>query len=235
LPGIEWQGEVDYLYPTLDSQTRTARVRIRFANPDHALKPGMYAQLSIAGLTTEETLLIPRQALIRTGDSNRVVLARGDGQFKSINVEVGRIVDEQVEILAGLEPGDRIVTSAQFLLDSESSKTSDFKRMEAPSEQSAAAEDALEPVWVEAEVTDVMADHRMVTLNHAPVEAWGWPRMTMNFMVDETLDMAQFEEGQNIRVQMAQGEAGSYVILQVEDVEGNSGQGSSGAGRGDEP
>ncbi|SHF17771.1 membrane fusion protein, Cu(I)/Ag(I) efflux system [Microbulbifer donghaiensis] len=129
LPGQSWTGSVDYIYPTLDEKTRTARVRARFGNSEHKLKPNMFAQLTIHARRGEETLLIPTEALIRTGGKPRVVLALGDGRFKSVNVQTGRIGERQVEILAGLREGERIVTSAQFLIDSESSKTSDFMRM----------------------------------------------------------------------------------------------------------
>ncbi|TGD71520.1 efflux RND transporter periplasmic adaptor subunit [Mangrovimicrobium sediminis] len=129
LPGRDWRGSVDYIYPTLNPRTRTARVRVRFDNPDEFLRPGMFAQMSIATQQDAETLLVPREALVRTGTQSRVVLAREGGRFKSVAVEVGRIGAEQAQVLSGLEAGDRIVTSAQFLIDSESSKTSDFRRM----------------------------------------------------------------------------------------------------------
>jgi len=130
LPGRTWEGTVDYVYPSLNEQTRTVRVRAQFENEDGALKPGMFGELSIrAAREAEPTLLIPREALIRTGDENRVVLALGEGRFKSIAVRPGRIGPRQAEILEGLTAGDRIVVSAQFLIDSESSRTSDFLRM----------------------------------------------------------------------------------------------------------
>ena len=84
-------------------------------------------------------LLIPREALIRTGEQNRVVLSLDGGRFKSVSVTPGRIGRDQVEILNGIEAGDRIVTSAQFLIDSESSKTSDFLRMTPTGEETPAA------------------------------------------------------------------------------------------------
>jgi Cu(I)/Ag(I) efflux system membrane fusion protein len=110
-------------------KTRTAQVRVHINNLDKFLRPGMFAQLNIETDPLEKALLIPREALIRTGNQSRVVLARGEGRFKSIEVEVGRVADTQAEIISGLHEGDRIVSSAQFLIDSESSKTSDFKRM----------------------------------------------------------------------------------------------------------
>jgi|TARA_E500000305_G_scaffold45194_2_gene35129 Cu(I)/Ag(I) efflux system membrane fusion protein len=129
LPGQELQGQVGYVYPSLNAQTRTVQIRVRFDNPNGLLKPGMFAQLVINTQPRPAALLIPREALIRTGSQARVVLALGDGRFKSITVDVGRIGEQEVEILSGLNEGERIVTSAQFLIDSESSKTSDFKRM----------------------------------------------------------------------------------------------------------
>lgn len=129
MPDKNWLGRVDYVYPTLDAKTRTLKVRMRFNNPDLALKPNMFAQVNIHSASEEMTLLVPREALIRTGSQDRVVLALGGGRFKAIQVGVGRFDERNAEILSGLSEGERVVVSAQFLLDSESSKTSDFKRM----------------------------------------------------------------------------------------------------------
>ena len=125
LPGQSWQGQVDLIYPTLDVKTRTVKLRLRFSNEDLAFKPNMFAQITIHNRNQEQALLIPQEALIRTGKQDRVVLALGEGSFKSIEVTVGRFDNESVEILSGLNEGDKVVSSAQFLLDSESSKSSD--------------------------------------------------------------------------------------------------------------
>lgn len=130
LPGRTWRGRIDYIYPSLNVKTRTAQVRVRFENPDNYLRPGMFAQMKIATRPRDKTLLVPREALIRTGTQSRVVLALDEGHFKSVAVAVGRIAGEQAEIVSGLVAGDRIVISAQFLIDSESSTTSDLMRME---------------------------------------------------------------------------------------------------------
>ena len=128
-PGRNWQGSVDYVYPSLDEQTRTLRVRLRFANSDLTLKPNMFAQVVIDVAPQGDALLVPREAVIRTGDQDRLVLALGEGRFKSVAVALGRSDEQAVEILQGVELGDTVVVSAQFLLDSESSKSADFKRM----------------------------------------------------------------------------------------------------------
>ncbi|UTW44209.1 efflux RND transporter periplasmic adaptor subunit [bacterium SCSIO 12696] len=130
LPGQQWQGQVDYVYPTLDPKTRTARVRLRFANPEELLKPNMFAQVAIQACPKTDVLVVPREAVIRTGTQNRVVLAVGEGRFKSVVVTLGYVAGDMVEVTSGLEEGELIVTSAQFLLDSESSKTADFARLE---------------------------------------------------------------------------------------------------------
>ena len=130
LPGQRWQGTVDYVYPTLDPRTRTARVRLRFANPDALLKPNMFATVAIQAQAEDDVLAIPKEAVIRTGAQDRVVLALGEGRFKSVAVELGRLNAEYAAIQSGLKAGERVVISAQFLLDSESSKTADFRRMD---------------------------------------------------------------------------------------------------------
>lgn len=129
MPDRQWRGQVDYVYPEINTTTRTARVRLRFDNTDGALRPGMFARLNIQGERGDRRMLVPRESVIRTGQSDRLVLALEKGAFKSVNVDVGRVGEEYVEILQGVSPGDTVVTSAQFLIDSESSKTSDFLRM----------------------------------------------------------------------------------------------------------
>lgn len=132
LPGQAWQGKVDYVYPSLDAQMRTLRVRLRFDNEQGQLRPNMFAQVTIRSDDREEVLAVPREALIRTGRQERVVLALGEGRYRSVPVRTGRQDAEFVEIVAGLQAGDQVVISAQFLLDSESSRRADLRRLESP-------------------------------------------------------------------------------------------------------
>jgi Cu(I)/Ag(I) efflux system membrane fusion protein len=143
LPGRQWRGQVDYVYPSLDENNRTLRVRLRFANEDRILKPNMFAQVEIEANPVEEALVVPREAVIRTGGEDRVVLALGQGRFRSTAVKLGRVGERDAEILEGLVAGDTVVVSAQFLLDSESSKRADLMRMD---EVGQAAADAGSPV-----------------------------------------------------------------------------------------
>ena len=210
IPGKTWQGEVDYVYPTLDPKTRTVKVRLRFSNEQGEFKPNMFAQVAIDTGGDEKALIIPKEALIRTGSQDRVVLALGEGSFKSIEVKIGRVDDEHVEILSGLAAGELVVSSAHFLLDSESSKSSDFKRMNLASGQEAAA--MPDKVWVEATVRELMTQHRMVNLTHQAIEAWSWPEMTMDFSVAESVDFSKFTPGLVLHIEIEKLTGGGYQI-----------------------
>ena len=207
LPGKNWDGIVDYVYPTLNSKTRTLRVRLKFENPEHQLKPNMFAQVSIHANKAEDVILVPKEAVIRTGKQDRVVLALGEGQFKSIEVSIGRVDQNYIEILDGLTKDDVIVTSAQFLIDSESSKNSDFKRMTHEQEPNS--------VWMEGMINRVMPGHRMANITHEPAEAWGWPEMTMDFMVADNVDKEALQAGQSLHFEVTKTEQGGYEVTGI--------------------
>jgi Cu(I)/Ag(I) efflux system membrane fusion protein len=128
-PGRTWDGEVDYLYPELDPQTRTLRVRLVFDNPDLALKPNMFADVVIYGGPKHDVVKIPAEAVIATGERESVVTVLGDGRFQPVDVVTGMHRGGEVEILSGLNEGDEIVVSGQFLIDSESNLQASFRRM----------------------------------------------------------------------------------------------------------
>jgi Cu(I)/Ag(I) efflux system membrane fusion protein len=130
LPGERWQGTVDYVYPELDATTRTLKVRLRFDNPADVLRPNMFARVTILGTETEPVIHVPQEALIRGGAVDRVVLVLGDGRFRAQPVEVGIEAGDRIEIRSGIAAGDRVVTSGQFLIDSESNIDSALARME---------------------------------------------------------------------------------------------------------
>ena len=124
-----WQAEVKHIHPFLIADTRTLRLRLQVDNSDGQLKPNMFAKIMLNRNIAEQVIAVPSQALIRTGRQDRVVLALGEGQFRSVAVDVGREISGFVEITKGLAVDDKVVTSAHFLLDSESSTQSDFSRM----------------------------------------------------------------------------------------------------------
>ncbi|MGH7557633.1 MAG: efflux RND transporter periplasmic adaptor subunit, partial [Gemmatimonadota bacterium] len=126
-PGRSIQGRVEYVYPTLQEEARTLKARIAIPNPDGRLKPGMYATVRFS-TPTRETLTVPTSAVLRTGDRALVFVDMGNSLMPH-EVELGRVAGEYTEVLAGVEPGQRVVTSAQFLLDSESNLAEVMKSM----------------------------------------------------------------------------------------------------------
>ena len=119
-PGRTWRGEVDYVYPSLDAMTRTLRLRLKFDNPEALLRPNMLAEVQIHELDELERMVIPRQAVIQTEAGARVMVALGEGRFRPQSILTGLSDPEYTEVLEGLGVGDQVVTSGQFLLDSES-------------------------------------------------------------------------------------------------------------------
>jgi len=129
LPGQRLQGTVDYIYPELDLKTRTLKVRMRFDNASEVFRPNMFARVTIHGTETPAVVHVPREALIRGGAVDRIVLALGDGAFRAQPVKVGIESGNRVEIITGVAANDLVVTSGQFLIDSESNLESALSRM----------------------------------------------------------------------------------------------------------
>ncbi len=202
-PGRQWQGVIDYVYPSLNTVTHALRVRVKLANQDLLLKPHMHANVDIQLHSSQPLPLIPSSALIQTGEQDRVVLALGEGKFKSVAVVIGRRNHHQVEILSGLAANDKIVTSAQFLIDSESSIDSDFQRMLAPQQAS---------VWVKGVVESAINNKRILTITHEPVPEWQWPVMTMNFILSEALDQQSLTIGTSASFRITEVSSGYQII-----------------------
>ena len=130
LPGKVLTGTVDYVYPELDPKTRTLKVRLRFDNENETLRPNMFARVVINGAAIDNIVHVPREAVIRGGSSSRVVLDLGEGRFQSREVSIGIESGDRVAIRHGLKEGERVVISAQFLIDSESNIDTALERME---------------------------------------------------------------------------------------------------------
>ncbi len=128
-PGRSWEGRVEYIYPSLNPKTRTLKVRLRFDNPDELLKPNMYANVTLYGDPKQDVLFIPREALIRTGTQQRVIVNLGEGRFAARQVVAGIESGDWVEIISGIEEDDEVVVSGQFLIDSEASLKASLMRM----------------------------------------------------------------------------------------------------------
>ncbi|MCF7363665.1 efflux transporter periplasmic adaptor subunit [Vibrio diazotrophicus] len=208
LPGKEWQGEIDYVYPILDPQTRTLRLRLKFPNPQGELKPNMFANISLQPVTEESVLTIPKSSVIRSGGMTRVVLSEGDGKYRSARVQIGREAGDKVEVLQGLTEQSKVVTSAHFLLDSESSQTADLARIDG-------IEVDMESVWAKGEINDILPSSRTLTINHQPVPEWNWPGMTMNFTAGDNVDIDSLKSGQVVEFELQKTPDGQYQVIDI--------------------
>jgi len=132
VPGRRFRGKLSYIYPYAERQTRTIKARLEFDNTDGLLKPDMFADVTLHASQRRGALAVPEEAIIRSGVREKVFVVRAPGQFEPREVTTGVSSDDYVEILEGLEPGDEVVVSAQFLIDSESKLREAAAKMRKP-------------------------------------------------------------------------------------------------------
>jgi RND family efflux transporter MFP subunit len=120
LPGTQWTGRIAYIYPTLNPETRTVKIRVVVPNRDLKLKPGMYATIRVAGTARANVLTVPRAAVLSTGERSIVFVREANGQLTPREVALGASSDDRIEVLRGLATGETVVASATFLVDAES-------------------------------------------------------------------------------------------------------------------
>ena len=210
LPGQSWHGIVDYIYPELDPSTRTLKVRLRFDNSSQVLRPNMFGRITVFGSATDPVVHVPREALIRGGAVDRVVVALGDGRFRAQPVDVGIESGDRVEIRSGIAEGDVIVTSGQFLIDSESNIESALMRMDED-----AAVELPNRVHIGAIVRGTDLSSLQITLQHEPVPEWSWPAMTMSFDVADRSVIENLGEGQSVDVVIEKLADGRHRITEI--------------------
>jgi Cu(I)/Ag(I) efflux system membrane fusion protein len=138
-PGRVFNGQVETLLPDIDNATRTQRTRIVLSNPDGALAPGMFAHVALSPASAAAVIVVPDDALIADGESARVIVVEGDGHFRAATVTPGRSTGGMTEIRSGLEVGQRIVVSGQFLIDSEANLSGALDRLNGSNHPSPAA------------------------------------------------------------------------------------------------
>jgi Cu(I)/Ag(I) efflux system membrane fusion protein len=242
-PGREWKGKVEYIYPTVNAKTRTVQVRVSFNNKDGILRPDMFARLTIQTDTDTPDMdmpntqmkmpvVIPREALIRTGRSERVILALGDGKYQPAKVISGREIGDDIEILSGLRAGERIVVSSQFLIDSEASLRGTMLRLTPQeieidmSDQSQDTDmnmpDMETPISGKAmgTVLSIMQEHGMVTIDHEPIEALNWPSMAMPFITEpELLKGIRKGDHVSITVLTQPDDSGTYILSDIKKMD----------------
>jgi Cu(I)/Ag(I) efflux system membrane fusion protein len=204
LPGQVWRGLIEYVYPALDPETRTLRLRLRFKNPDELLKPNMFAQVVVHLIDEADRLVIPAEALIRTPTENRVIIAMGDGLYRAQPVVAGIADEDHVEIVSGLAAGDEVVTSSQFLLDSESSRSSGLF----------SAESSIQSAFVSGKVNEVDVAGRKLNISRGAIPKWRRGPATMDFVAASGLALDGVKSGDEIEFKFNIVE-GEFVVTEI--------------------
>jgi Cu(I)/Ag(I) efflux system membrane fusion protein len=206
------KGVVDYIYPSFNAQSRTARVRIIIPNPRARLKEGMFANVSLQG-TGGMALVVPSEALIDTG-RRQVVIVKRNGAFVPQEVRSGRDYEEFTQILAGLRPGEQVVASGQFLIDSEASLQGFLSRLQsapAPAPQLATSRGT---------IIAVNGENRTVTISHGAIPELGWPAMTMTFTVARPALLRGLKKGLKVEFSVETQPRGSDYVIDTIKPEG---------------
>lgn len=213
LPGRKWDGRVEYIYPSLDPKTRTLKVRLRFDNPEEELKPNMYANVKIFGGPKDDTIVIPVEALIRTGREERIVLALGEGRFASQKVTSGIESGDWVEILDGIAAGDKVVVSGQFLIDSEANLKASMTRM-TDTEADGGSMDAAKMATGIGEIKAIMLQKGQINLAHEAIPSLDWPAMQMDFKLQEGVALGDLKAGDRVEFILMESDDG-FTVTQI--------------------
>ena len=223
VPGKTFEGEVERLLPQVDPATRTQRARIVLRNQDGLLSPGMFAELRLTPGGGDEVALVPTEALIATGTDSRVIVLGDDGAFRPVRVRTGRSSGGRTEILAGLQGGERVVTSGQFLIDSEASLSGLLERLESTKEKDleAGTEETgpgSEPVLHQAEATVESVEDGRIRLKHGPFPTLNMPGMTMRFPLANPAVAKDIEAGDRVRAYVRSDDEG-LTVERLEPIE----------------
>jgi Cu(I)/Ag(I) efflux system membrane fusion protein len=217
-PDKVWDGVVEYIYPQIDTTTRSLQIRLKFNNPGGVLKPNMYANISLFVEPKSNVLSIPLEALIRSSQGNRVIVKVSDGQFQARAVKTGIESGERVEILSGLKAGEAVVTSGQFLIDSETNLEAGLERIDSAASDNTAQHPTAEPNMVikgVGVITNINPEKHTLTMKHEAIPELNWPEMTMDFSVDRYVDINQFKTGDSVQFNLKKDNEGSYDITSM--------------------
>ena len=214
-PADVFPGRVSAILPEVNATTRTVRARVEVANPAGKLKPGMYATLMLSP-RAREGLLVPSEAVIRTGERSVVILAGAEGKFRAVEVEVGMESGDSAEIRKGLKAGDKVVVSGQFLIDSEASLRTTLARLEGAGEPAPAPSSGGLHTG-RGKVNAIDPASGFVELDHGPIPSMKWPAMTMGFVVESKAQLVGIKRGAEVEFELRPkpNQDGDFVITRI--------------------
>lgn len=214
-PDMTFSGKVEAVLPEVNAATRTLKARIELANPGAKLVPGMFASVRLAPAASRETLLVPSEAVIRTGTRSVVVTAPEPGRFAAVEVMTGAEANGQAEVIKGLSAGQKVVASGQFLIDSEASLRGALQRLggSAPDAPKSATPAAVPIHRATGKVEQIAGDE--VTISHGPIPALQWGPMTMGFMPPAGGLPKDIKVGDTVRFEIQEADDGMYKIVSI--------------------
>jgi len=205
LPGKVFKGSVSAILPEMTAATRTLKARVELANPDGELKPGMFATVNFTPAARAEVLAVPSEAVIQTGKRSVVIVAQAEGRFAPVEVETGIEANGRTEIRSGLEAGQKVVVSGQFLIDSEASLR--------------AAEARMSPTVHKGtgKVRAVDAASGYIELEHDPIPSLQWPTMVMGFYAENKAELGALKEGDRVEFELdpKPNKDGAYILRRI--------------------
>lgn len=206
-PGRAFAARVAYIYPTLNPSTRSVPVRLELANPGGALKPAMYAEVSISPRARGAVLTVPAAAVLHSGKRELAIVALGEGRYEPREVTLGRRGDTEVEIRSGLKEGETVVAAGNFLIDAESNLRAALGGLGAVSTHNA-----------EGRIERIDLGQQSLAIAHGPVPSLDWPAMSMEFKVREAALLQGLKPGMSIAFEFREGQPGEWLLVSRRDV-----------------
>ncbi len=221
MPEKVFKGQVTGLLPDVNLTTRTIKARIVLANPDRALQPGMFATLNFQG-AGKQALMVPTEAVIYTGTRKLVIIAEGEGKFRPVDVQVGRTSGDRIEILKGLESGQYVVASGQFLIDSEASLKGVVTRLNDPGSDASttaapkpgAFESAASQTHQSRGKVIAIAGNR-VTIQHGPIPSANLDGQSRQFWAPKRGLPSNVEVGDTVSFEFVANKAGEFDLTAI--------------------
>ncbi|MFZ6653731.1 efflux RND transporter periplasmic adaptor subunit [Undibacterium sp. TJN19] len=217
LPGTVFHGKVSAILPQIDQTTHTLKVRIELNNPEGRLVPGMFANLHFGSQTQNDILQVPSEAVITTGTRSVVMLARNEGRFVPVEVETGNEANGLTEIRKGLQAGQRVVVSGQFLIDSEASLKATGNRM---GDTQKTVTDKVSGVTHQGTGKIEKIDKNQITLSHDPIPSLQLGAMTTGFQLPASGLPRNVEVGDMVIFDIRPFKEGVYQIVTISPVVG---------------
>jgi RND family efflux transporter MFP subunit len=231
-PERTFDGKVNFIYPTLDSNTRTVRVRIEIPNMKGMLKPAMFVNARIATGKGDKVLAVPTSAVIDSGTRQVVLVRLSEGRFAPRNVKIGLRSGGYVEVISGVTEGEQVVTSANFLIDAESNlkaalsgmgeqtvPASDSSTMQNPATGGATEQSMKSKKSVSHQahgILDSIEEDGTVSITHEAIKSLGWPGMTMDFALANSALAAGIKPGSKIDFEIVERGEGEWVITKLQ-------------------